>query len=162
MGGIFMVKRYRRSIFDELDDMRAYMDYLFQHAFEPGRHALPPAGEPVEVLPAFQGEMRADVTEHDDEVIVTADIIPGIGKKDISLDLITPQALEITCERKEEKREEKEGYYLRERSFGSMRRVIPLPQAVTDEGAAATFRNGVLEVHLKKSRKEPKTKILIE
>jgi HSP20 family protein len=103
-----------------------------------------------------------DVSEKDDEVVVTADIIPGVAKKDITLDLIGPQALEISCERKEEKKEEKEGYYMRERTFGSMTRIIPLPKPVTEEGSSSTFKNGVLEVHLKKTTKESRGKISID
>jgi HSP20 family protein len=102
------------------------------------------------------------VVEQTDEVIITADLIPGVTKKDISLDLINPQALEISWERKEEKKEEKEGYYLRERRFGSMMRIVPLPAPVTEDKATATVKNGVLEVHLKKTKKEPKAKIAIE
>jgi HSP20 family protein len=86
----------------------------------------------------------------------------GVSKKDISLSLINPQLLEISCEHKEEKKEEKEGYYHRERSFGSMTRFIPLPEAVTEEGSKATFRNGVLEVRLRKSSEKPKGRITIE
>jgi HSP20 family molecular chaperone IbpA len=40
--------------------------------------------------------------------------------------------------------------------------VIPLPCEVTDDGAAATFRNGVLEVHFKKIKNERSAKIKID
>ena len=158
-----MDRVYYRSIFDELEDMKAYVDSLFRQVAEPAKTALlPAAGEKTRMLPALRGNLRVDVVEHDDEVVITADMIPGVSKKDIIIDLINPQALEISCERKEEKKEEKEGYYMRERSFGSMSRIIPLPREVTEEGSTATFRNGVLEVHLKKSTKVPKTKIVVE
>lgn len=159
-----MAQWYYKSIFDELEDMRVYMDSLFRQMNEPGKTALlPAAGEmPAKMLPAQRGNLRVDVIEHEDEIIVTADMIPGVSKKDISLDLINPQALEIACERKEEKKEDREGYYMRERSFGSMTRIVPLPRAVTDDGASAAFKNGVLEVHLKKLNKEPKAKISID
>ena len=76
---------------------------------------------------------------------------------------MTITLLLMSCrERKEEKKEEKEGYYMRERSFGSMRRIVPLPKEVTEKGASATLKNGVLEVRLKKSPREPKTKINVE
>ena len=61
-------------------------------------------------LPAIRGEFRVDVREHDDEVIVVADL-PGIDKEDISLQLINPRALEVSCERKGEK-EEKEKVFM--------------------------------------------------
>lgn len=160
-----MVRSYYQSIFDELDDLRTYMDSLFQQMSVPGSRLmlLPSADELAgKMVPATRGGFRVDVAEHDDEIVVTADMIPGVAKKDISLDLVSPQTLEISCERKEEKEEEKKGYYLHERRYGSMARVVPLPKAVTEEGATATFKNGVLEVHLKKRTKEPKTAISID
>jgi len=157
-----MWRRRHQSIFDELEDMRAYMDSMFRQLTEPGDVPLLPSGrkEDTAMIPASQ--LRVDVTEHNDTVIITADMIPGITKNEIVLDLINPRALQISCERSLEKKEEKEGYYLHERRFGSMSRVVPLPEAVTEKGATATFKNGVLEVHLKKQKIEPKTKIMIE
>jgi len=114
------------------------------------------------MLPVTLPRPGVDVVQHDDEVVVTADLAPGVFKKDITLDLIDPRALEISWERKEEEKEEKEGYYLRERRFGSMTRIVPLPVTVTREKATATVKNGVLEIHLKKSAKEPTAKIAIE
>jgi HSP20 family protein len=159
-----MARWYYKSIFDELDEMRNYMDGLFHEIYETNPTALlTSSGESaIKMLPELQNRLHVDVAEHDDEVVVTADLIPGVTKNDISLDLINPQALEISWERKEEKKEEKEGYYLRERKFGSMTRIVPLPVKVTEDDATAKVRNGVLEVHLKKTTKEPKGKIAIE
>jgi HSP20 family protein len=86
-------------------------------------------------------------------------MIPGIRKTDIALTLISPRALEISCERRDENREETEGYFLQERKFGSMMRIVPLPGAVSEEGSCASLKDGVLEVHLKKSETETKGKI---
>lgn len=159
-----MVRVYYRSIFDELEDMRNYMESLTRQFTDTGLPALLPAsGEASSaMLPAPRTALRVDVAEKGDEVVVTADMIPGVAKKDISLDLVNPQSLEITCERKEEKKEEKEGYYMRERSFGSMTRIVPLPKPVAEEGSTASFKNGVLEVHLKKTTKESRGKIAVE
>ena len=49
---------------------------------------------------------------------------------------------------------------MRERKFGSMTRIVPLPKPVTEEKSSATFKNGVLEVHLKKMAKEVREKFL--
>jgi HSP20 family protein len=114
------------------------------------------------MLPVTLSRPGVDVVQHEDEVVVTADLAPGVFKKDITLDLVNPRALEISWERKEEEKEEKEGYYLRERRFGSMTRIVPLPVPVTQEKATATVKNGVLEIHLKKSAKEPTARIAIE
>jgi HSP20 family protein len=159
-----MARWYYRSLFDELEDMRNYMDSLSRQMYDPGQLALLPAtGDSVtKMLPAPRTTLHVDVAEKDDEVVVTADIIPGVSKKDITLSLINPQALEISCERREEKKEEKEGYYMRERTFGSMTRIVPLPKPVTEDGSSSTFKNGVLEVHLKKATKESRGKIPVE
>ena len=156
-----MVRQYRRSLFDEIDDLRDYMDSMFSQVFPSVNVPLLPTGESTNLPVPFKSEMKADVVEHGDEVIVTVDMVPGIDKKDITLDLINPRALRLSCERRLERKEEKEGYYLRERSFGSVQRIIPLPASVTETGAKSTFKNGVLEVHLKKS-KEEKSRIPIE
>ena len=158
-----MAEGYYRSLFDEIADMRNYMESLARQLHETGPLALLPGAEEsaFRMLPAQRTSLRVDVTEHDDEVIVTADMIPGVEKEDINLDLVRPQVLTISCERKDERKEEKEGYYMRERTFGSMTRTVPLPKPVTDEGSSATFKNGVLEVHLKKTVKESRAKIPI-
>jgi HSP20 family protein len=157
-----MVRWYYKSIFDELEEMRNYMEALFHQIYETNPTALLPSAKESAMLPVQKARLRVDVIEQGDEVVITADLTPGVTKNDITLDLITPQALQISWERKEEKKEETEGYYLRERSFGSMTRIVPLPVPVTEEKATATVKNGVLEVHLKKTTKGPKGKIPIE
>ncbi len=159
-----MVRWYYRSLFDEIEEMRNYMESLTRQMYDTNPVAMLPgtADSATKMLPAPRTSVRVDVAEKGDEVVVTADMIPGVSKKDISLDLINPQALQISAERRDEKKEEKEGYYMRERSFGSMTRIVPLPKPVTEDGSSSTFRNGILEVHLKKAVKEPKGKIAIE
>lgn len=157
-----MPRRYYRSIFDELEDMRRYMDSVFAGFGEPERLALAGPEEPGGQAPALRKELRVDVVEHDGTVAVTADMIPGLSKEDISIELVNPKTLEISAERKVEREEKKEGYYLRERRSGMVRRLIPLPKAVTKDGAKATFRNGVLEIQLQKAAGEPETRIAIE
>jgi HSP20 family protein len=159
-----VVRWYYRSVFDELEEMKHYMDSLFHEIYETNPTALLPAahGTSTKLLPAQRADLRVVVTEQSDEIIVMVDLIPGVSKKDITLSLVNPKALEISCERKEEKKEERVEYYLHERSFGFMTRFVPLPKAVTEDGSTASFRNGILEVHLRKSTKEAKGKILIE
>jgi HSP20 family protein len=159
-----MVRWYYRSVFDELEEMKHYMDSLFHEIYETNPTALLPAAHDgsTKLLPEYRADFRVVVTEKADQVIVTVDLISGVSKKDITLFLVNPQTLEISCERKEEKKEERGGYNFREQSFGSMTRFVPLPKAVTENGSTASFRNGVLEVYLRKSTHEAKGKITIE
>jgi HSP20 family protein len=122
---------------------------------------LPPGNLVERIVPTLLGELRVDIAEQENEVIVVADL-PGVEKENVEISLVNPRTLEIRCERKQEKEEKDEGYYLRERRTGSISRVIPLPGEVTDDGATATFRNGVLEVHFKKIKIERGAKIKID
>ncbi len=115
----------------------------------------------TECFRRYDGEFRVDVREHDDEVIVVADL-PGVEKDDVSLQFLNPRILEISCERKGEKEEKSEGYYVRERIYGSMQRLVTLPADVTEKDAKASFKNGVLEVRLNKTKISPKSRIEIE
>lgn len=169
-----MRRPYRWSVYDEFEDMRRQMDQLMKWATSTSPAlALPPEEEQQrELAPIFRegwsGGFQVDVTEDENDVVVTADMMPGIEKENISMELVSPRALEITCERKEEREmksaeEEETGrYYLHERRYGSMSRVVPLPKAVNPEGAKASFRNGVLEVRLPVSALETQRRIAIE
>jgi HSP20 family protein len=113
------------------------------------------------MLPAIRGEFRVDIREHDGDVIIVADL-PGVEKESVSIQLINPRALEISCERNDEKEQKEEGFYMKERISGSMSRIVALPADTTNDGAKASFRNGVLEVTLKKIQPAASTRIAIE
>lgn len=79
-----------------------------------------------------------------DQLVIKADL-PGLSKNDLSID-VTDNAVTIQGERKAEHKDEREGYYRSERSYGSFCRVIPLPTGAITEQAKANFRDGVLEI----------------
>jgi HSP20 family protein len=157
----------RRYVFGpfwhEFDDLMAEMETQFNDMLEEfaTTKALPGKDVRARMLPAIRGEVRVDVKEHDDEVIVAADL-PGVEKEDVSLEVLDPRTLRIAFSRQAETKEEGEGYFVRERTYGSMDRVVRLPADVTDEGATATFKNGVLEARLKKTVIETRKQIPIE
>jgi len=160
-----MVTWYYRSVFDDLDDMRQYREWLERQMYGPGTVALLPAGVKPEIpmLPHRPAMFRTDVSENEDELIVTAtDMADGVTKKDITLALISPRALEIRCGRTEERASGNGRHYRDERTSWSAMKVIRLSVPVTDNGSSATFRNGVLEVRLKKIGKGPGRKISID
>jgi HSP20 family protein len=148
------------SIWREMEEMQAELDHMFRQASAGGR-PLPTGAMGDRMLMAIRGEFRVDIREHEGEVIVAADL-PGVDKETVSLQLLNPRALEISCERIEDKEEKSEGFYMRERTSGSMSRAVALPSDVTEEGAKASFRNGVLEVTLKKTKPVGKSRIEIE
>jgi HSP20 family protein len=100
-------------------------------------------------LPGGAGTM-VDVLEHDTDVVVVADL-PGVERGDITVRLLDPRTLRIAARREEASEKEQTGYHMRERRIGSLSRTVSLPTDVKDEGAGATFKNGTLEVRLKKA-----------
>jgi len=145
-----MVRRFHRSIYDELDELRASMDYLYQLALEPVDDPLLPKEDNPDIVYPYMHNLTAEVAEVDDEVIVTVDTIPGIGNLKISVDLINVNTLKITCDVVEERTEDTDGNCLRERRSSSLHHVIPLPGQVVKSGAKLSLRNGVLDIHFKK------------
>ena len=147
-----MIRRRRYPfalLLNELDELMVEWESRVQNTVAVG------ASLPSMVRPALKREFRVDVREDMDEVIVVADL-PGIDKKDVVIRLINPLNLEISVSGGTEPGGEPETYeyYTRERLSGNMRRIVSLPTEVIDGEASATFRNGVLEVHLRKAISE--------
>jgi HSP20 family protein len=92
---------------------------------------------------------RIDVSEKDDEIIVSAEL-PGLEEKDVDVTL-TDNVLLIRGEKKQEKEERERGYTYTERSYGSFERRIPIDAEVLADKVSAGFKNGVLTVTLPKS-----------
>jgi HSP20 family molecular chaperone IbpA len=149
-----MVRRFHRSIYDELDDLKASMDYLFQLVLEPVDDPLLPAGENPGIVCQYPHNLNAEVTDDDDEVMVTVDTIPGIGMTKISVELFSPDTLKITCHRQEDSTEDDDRSNLDEQRSFSLYHVIRLPCPVMTRGAKSTFINGVLDIHLRKAYQE--------
>jgi len=146
-----MVRRIHRSIYDELDELRASMDYLYQLALEPADNPLLPDGKAPAIVCQSVHNLNAEVAMHDGEVTVTLDTIPGTGTSKISVDLINKNALTITHTREEENGDDLNGDCPRERQSFSLHHLIPLPCKVITAGAGMSLRNGVLDIHLKKA-----------
>jgi HSP20 family protein len=91
-----------------------------------------------------------DVKETDNEVRVDVEV-PGLTEKDVEV-TVTPEALSIRGEKREERTEEqKERGYLLERSYGTFERRIPIPSEIDQEKVQANFDRGVLTIHLPKT-----------
>jgi HSP20 family protein len=97
----------------------------------------------------------ADVWETEEELIYAFDL-PGISEDEISVEL-DDGALTVSAERVREHSVEDGRYYRFERRFGTFTRTIGVPQGVTEDSVTASYRNGVLEVHVAKPE-QPKPK----
>jgi HSP20 family protein len=105
-------------------------------------------------LPRFGGEGRGwspavDMVDKKDEIVLRADL-PGLDQKDIQVN-VENGMLTIHGSRQDERETKQEDYFYSERWAGSFTRTIPLPAGIDPEKIRATFKNGVLEVHVPKS-----------
>ena len=89
-----------------------------------------------------------DIKEEDTQFLVVADI-PGVAPENIEVKMENGM-LSIKGERKEEHKEEKEGYQRIERSCGTFHRRFTLPETADPEGITARSNNGSLEVTIPK------------
>jgi HSP20 family protein len=100
-----------------------------------------------------------DLVETEGEFVLRADL-PGLSEQDVSIEL-EDNVLTLSGERKSEHEERKQGYYRVERSSGSFRRTLTLPEGVDAEAVKATFDRGVLEIRVPKPEQRKPRKVQI-
>jgi HSP20 family protein len=106
--------------------------------------------------PRMAGEARGwspamDMIDRKDEIVLRADL-PGLEQKDIQVN-VENGMLTIRGTREGEHEAKEDDYYCCERWAGSFSRTITLPPGFDPDMINATFKNGVLEVHVPKSAK---------
>jgi HSP20 family protein len=89
-----------------------------------------------------------DIVESDTHYILRADL-PGVAEEDLSLKL-DGDVLTISGERRSQSDQRQGGYVRYERSTGSFRRSVRLPEGVDADAIEAHFNRGVLEVTVPK------------
>jgi HSP20 family protein len=105
------------------------------------------------VLGTGNGESRSwipavDVWETEDEVVYAFDL-PGIPEDKISVEF-EDGSLTVSGERERTDEVSQDRLYRYERRFGSFSRTIGLPQGVSEDSINADFKDGVLEIHVRK------------
>jgi HSP20 family protein len=125
------------------------MDRMFEDfGIATGRHMPSVFARGLGLLPsegaADEWAPRIDVMEQDGRLLIRADL-PGLTKDDVKVEM-TDDILSIQGERKQETKDEREGYSYSECSYGRFYRTIPLPEGVDTTKVSAEFHNGVLEI----------------
>ena len=129
------------------------MDRLFGDS-GPGRDWLAPVLGNAK-LPGLWSP-QVEVIERNNELVVRADL-PGLTKDEVDVQL-SADSITIEGERKQERKEEGDGYYRSERSYGKFYRRIPVPDGVDVKDAEATFQNGVLEITMPAPKRQERSK----
>lgn len=130
-----------RDEFSPVGSFRREMDRLFDDFFTmPAFSRAGQFGAPATNWPSIE------VKDRSDELVVTAEV-PGMTDKDVEL-FVDNGILTIRGEKQAQ--QEEKGYS--ERFFGHFERQIPLPSSVDEQHCRAEFHDGLLTIHLPKSR----------
>lgn len=89
-----------------------------------------------------------DVSENDKGFTITAEL-PGLDAQDIQVDAAEGY-LTIKGEKRQEEKEEREGYFRQERSYGAFQRIVAMPDTAHLDKAEASYKNGVLTLSIPK------------
>ncbi len=87
-----------------------------------------------------------DIEKKDGKYLLKADL-PGIGKKDIHVEL-KDGCLTLKGERKSEHEDKNDNYHRVERTYGSFQRSFLVPEGLTEKDIKAKYNNGVLELSI--------------
>jgi HSP20 family protein len=100
-----------------------------------------------------------DILESRDAYLLRAEL-PGMKKEDFNLE-VKDGTLTLSGERKFEKPANGVEYHRVERTAGKFSRSFYLPQTVKHDGIKATYRDGILEVHVPKAEEAKPRQITV-
>ena len=100
-----------------------------------------------------------DMFDDDDKIVIKAEL-PGMDKKDISVD-IENRVLTLSGERNYDNEVKEENYYRRERAYGRFKRAFNLPAEVDSDQIKADFKDGVLKVEIPKPEEQKPKQITV-
>ncbi len=133
--------------FRELDDMSERFNRMLGHAAT----ARSSTEGNKDALTVFDWAPNVDILETPEEFQIKAEL-PDIKKDDVKVS-VDAGVLRIEGERKQEKEDKGKKYHRIERSYGSFLRTFSLPDNIDESQVQADFKDGVLNVRLRKSQK---------
>jgi len=127
--------------FNDLDDAFSRLMPTFFN--RPNRIALENGGK-------FAWAPSADISETEQEYLIRAEL-PAVKKEDVKVTL-DEGMITISGERKEEKETKEEKFHRVESFRGAFSRSFSVPDNIDQKGIRAESRDGVLTVHLPKTK----------
>jgi len=110
-----------------------FVDRFFNESFDQSKSAFTPGADVAETDSAFEIQVA----------------VPGLNKKDISIDL-KDGYLTISGERKFEKEDQSKNFYSVQTQYGTFKKAFQLPDSVVEEKIEASYKNGILHVLIPK------------
>ena len=146
-----MANIVRFDPFEDLSRLQRDVNRLFEDNTRTGRGSEPAStrtwAPPVDIL------------EDQNEIVVKAEL-PGIKQDDIDIEL-TGETLTIRGERKLEEAQRQENYVRVERAYGQFLRSFTIGVPVQNDAVRASYKDGLLEVHLPKSEATKPKKVKV-
>jgi|SRR5690625_547380 len=104
------------------------------------------------------GKIQVDVHETIDEIIAICNV-PGLEKEeDVNIEVNHDQLI-ISGQVNQISEVEENKFYSKERYTGEFHRKITLPSPISEEDVKATYKNGVLDIRMKKINNAGKKRI---
>ncbi|HET7657281.1 MAG TPA: Hsp20/alpha crystallin family protein [Bacillales bacterium] len=103
---------------------------------------------------------RVDMIETDSHFIVEAEL-PGFNRDQIDIEILD-SALKITASHNEvsEEANDNKHYYRKERSYGRIERVVPLPFRVNPKQTTANYEKGILQIAIPKGDQDRESRTI--
>jgi len=140
------IRRRKRSIFEiireHVEDLEAFADKLMESAL---------MERPSWDLQSCCLEPLCSVFVSADEVVVTADL-PNIDPKNIKVETVGEDLIEITAKMKRKLHFEDFGITHRQGEFSAFRCQTRIPVPVDTKKMKTQFKRGILEVHLPRKK----------
>jgi HSP20 family protein len=128
-----------RGFYDPHHEMNRLLDEMTGGTAGLARRSGRQQGAATEWAPAV------DALTKDSDLVIRAEL-PGVNHEDVDISL-HDNVLTISGERRDEQEEEERGgYHIRERRYGSFTRSLALPEGIDESKISARYENGVLEV----------------
>ena len=129
-----------RGFYDPYHEMNRFLDEMMGGSAGPARKSGRQQGADTEWAPAL------DALTKDADLVIRAEL-PGVKQEDVDISL-HDNVLTISGERRDEQDEERGGYHIRERRYGSFSRSVALPEGIDESKISARYEDGVLEVRV--------------
>jgi HSP20 family protein len=136
--------------FTDLGNLRSAIDQVFGDFMDR-----------TSTTPSYAGVFPAlNITENGDNLYLRAEL-PGIDPKQLNISATT-DSIAIRGECKVTPVNEGVNYHQRERNYGTFRRIINLPTAISTDRITASYKDGVLTVVLPKAEETKPKQIEIK
>ena len=137
----------RPSIWREMDQVQREMNRLFAATDRPGILNSP-------------GFPAINIWANEEGQFISAEM-PGFNAEDINIDA-TADTLTISGSRKMNESGDETRYHRNERGYGEFKRTIQLPFMIDINSVKASFKNGVLAIHLQRAEADKPKKIAVK